>query len=576
MKTQEIKIPASKSLTNRAFLLAALSAKPVTIQQPLESDDTLYMFQALRVFGVESSLNDKGEVSLKFPQEWQNPTDPIFIGNAGTAARFLAAMSLVVPFSFRLEGDEYMQKRPQAELFEALRHLGVKIECHNQEEKLPATFHGVGGYPLTNELEVSGNLSSQFISALLLVAPRIQDGLTLKMKDIPVSQSYIDMSVELLKTFGVRVEVSNDKKEMKVWQGIKNAPEAYTIPADMSSASYPLAWSCLTKKPVTIINFGTQTLQGDEGFVDIIEEMGARITRNGDALTVLPPKKLKAFGTKDFSGMQDVSMTAMVLAICAEGESKLTGLENIRVKECDRLRAMVDGFKALGISYEADEQSISIKGSSKLLTPSPQLSTINSHDDHRIAMCFGVLRSALNLNIDITNPECVAKTWPRFWLELAELDEMLRTVSASIIKRTLGVEDLYLVVQKPRKENAWQFPQGGVDEGENPLKAAGRELMEECGTDIHVKYLGGRPLGSYKYFFPGDFQRWQEKHGTEAKVWLGAKVSFYYADYIDGEVEVDGEELIDHKWLRWDEIQEIVSPSYWDAIKDLRQVEFDR
>jgi 8-oxo-dGTP pyrophosphatase MutT (NUDIX family) len=191
---------------------------------------------------------------------------------------------------------------------------------------------------------------------------------------------------------------------------------------------------------------------------------------------------------------------------------------------------------------------------------------INSYDDHRIAMCFGVLKSTIDLGADphqksavkITEPECVAKTWPDFWLHLADWENQLRPVSALILKK----EAKYLIVKKPRKENAWQFPQGGVDEGETDKQAAVRELQEECGASLSVKLKGERPVGNYRYVFPKDFDR----HDSNI---VGAKVEFFKADYIEGEVEVDGEEIIDHAWVTKEELKDYFEGEYLQVVKDL-------
>lgn len=567
VKPLAIQIPTSKSITNRVFVLACMAKEPIEIQYPLDCDDTCHMVQALRAFGAKIQKN--GNVFTITPPKHLDIGDhnDIDVGEAGTVARFVSAMSLVLSGRFRLFGGPSISSRPQGDLFQALQELGVGVYPEKKAGHLPTTFEGKGGYPNENQITLSGNVSSQFITALLLVAPRLNEGLTLTMPDRPPSQSYIDMTLALLDLWGVKTSLSENKKTITLKKGITN-PSTYQVPADMSAASYPLAWSMLSKTPLTITNFGTETLQGDEGFRNVLQTMGAQIDQKGGALTLIPPKTIQPFESLDFSGMQDVSMTAMILAVVADGTSTLTGLENLKVKECDRVKAMYEGLQQLGVRIETDGDTMTIEGGRYWGKKNNRSLTIDSYDDHRIAMCFGVIQSALNLDFDISNPPCVAKTWPNFWKELAEWEGLLRPVSATIVWREgKNGKKEYLLVQKPRKANAWQFPQGGVDRGENPLKGAARELLEECGKALHVKYLGGRPIGEYKYLFPEDFQRWQKTYGTEGKVWKGACVSFYEAVYIEGEVMVDGVELVDHKWLGASEIERYVTKEYWKHVK---------
>jgi len=191
--------------------------------------------------------------------------------------------------------------------------------------------------------------------------------------------------------------------------------------------------------------------------------------------------------------------------------------------------------------------------------------SINSYDDHRIAMCFGVLKAAIDLGADphqksrvkITEPECVAKTWPDFWLHLADWENQLRPVSALILTNN----EKYLIVKKPRKDNAWQFPQGGVDEGETGRQAAVRELREECGESLTVKIKGERPVGEYRYVFPKNFDR------HDARI-IGAKVEFFAADYVEGEVEVDQVEIVDFAWVSEKELESYFSTEYWHTVRD--------
>ena len=563
---KKVYVPGSKSITNRALLLAALSDKPVVLTNVLDSDDSRYMQGALKQLGVQIEPSGKNQLKVTPPTQLTAEALELFIGNAGTAARFLGAVSLVVEGEYVLTGVERMQERPQADLIEALRKLGVDIKCQKQEGFLPAKFNSDGD--LKSKVELSGKVSSQFLSGLMLVAPALKDGLEIQITDSIPSRPYVEMTVEMLKLWGVKVAVSDDFFNFKISAGF-NAPSNYAIPSDMSSASYPLLWSVLRGAPISIENFGTKTLQGDERFVEVIKATGAKVTRNGEKLQVEPEFDLKPMGDWDWETMPDVSMTGMVLAAFCPGTSVFTGLESLRVKECDRIFAM-EQLKQLAVDMTVEGDTVTITGAASIKVLGGDVS-VNSYDDHRIAMCFGVAKAAIDIGADpyqesliqITEPECVGKTWPGFWVELAKWENQMRPVSALIVHRvgTNCGKDKYLIVKKPRKHNAWQFPQGGVDKGETGRQAAVRELNEECGATLSVKIKGERPVGEYSYFFPQDFKR------HESKV-IGAQVEFYKADFIEGKVEVDGEEIINHKWVTKEDFKDYFEDKYLQTVQD--------
>jgi len=253
----------------------------------------------------------------------------------------------------------------------------------------------------------------------------------------------------------------------------------------------------------------------------------------------------------DFSSMPDVSMTGMIVAACTPGVWRFTGLESLRVKECDRIAAMAEGLEKLGVNVEVEGDEVIIEGKREWGIGNREKIIIDARDDHRIAMCFGILRDALDLDFEITDLHCVAKSWPSFWEDLADWSGKLRPVSAVIVKK----QDEYLIVRKPRDEHAWQFPQGGVDIGESLLQAAERELKEECGEDLQVKFLGKNYKNIYKYLFPENFIRHDENI-------TGAKVHFFEAEYVSGDVEVDGEEIVEAKWVKAEELENYFEEDY--------------
>ncbi len=554
---KKVYVPGSKSITNRMLVLAGISDRPVVLKNILDSDDSQYMREALRSFGVKIEEISQTAVKVTPPPVLKANGQEIFIGNAGTAARFLSALSLVIEGAYVLTGIERMQARPQEDLMQALEALGVSIEYQKNTGYLPAQLRASGN--IGTEVKISGRISSQFLSGLLLVAPRLKNGLNITIIDSIPSLPYVQMTVDLLRLWGVNIQVSDDWLEYKISPGFE-APSEFQVPADMSSASYPLAWSVLSGESICIENFGSHTFQGDEGFLEIIKKCGAKITRSGEKVLLKPPKIIAPIGDFDWSAMPDVSMTGMVLASVAKGTSKFTGLESLRVKECDRIVAM-EQLRAFGVNLNTFGDEVTIVGGDEIKGGAEMV--IDSFDDHRIAMCFGILRSTQPLNFQITDPHCVAKTWPDFWLELADWEGQLRPVSSVIVHR-VGIKcgrDKYLIVKKPRKAHAWQFPQGGVEAEEAWLQAAKRELREECGSDLVIKFKGEKPVGDYKYFFPFDFDRHDE--GI-----VGAKVSFFYAEYIEGNVEVDNEEIIEYKWVTKQGMKDYFEEAYFEKVSD--------
>ena len=579
---KKITLPGSKSITNRVLILAALGNTPVDLSGVLDSDDSRYMRAALEQFGVVFEALGENQVRVIPPENLELPppnplptgegtqTPELFIGNAGTAARFLSALSLITEGSFVLTGIKRMKQRPQADLQKALQDLGVTVSSLEREGFLPTRFTTEQIID-TSTVELSGQVSSQFLTALMLVAPRLEKGLTIKINGEVPSWPYIEMTLELLRLWGVSFSTMGREK-IQIGPGI-TSPKQYQIPADMSSASYPIAWSLLQGIPIEMTNFGSTTLQGDEQFLDIAKKVGAQITRDGDKCLITPPGTLKSMGDMDWSTMPDVSMTGMILAAATPGTVKFTGLESLRVKECDRIVAMQQ-LEKLGVKIKVTGDDMIVTGNLQLLTNNPQLLTIRAYDDHRIAMCFGLLGATVD------EPECVGKTWPEFWVELADWNGQLRAVSAIILHRvgTKCGKDKYLIVKKPRTKNAWQFPQGGVDPGESGLQAAKRELSEECGQNLTVKFKGEKPVGDYKYLFPKDFKRHDKAphpgplpagEGDQRQRVLGAKVEFFYAEHLSGPVEVDGEEIIDHAWVTRDQLAMYFEPEYLEVTHNL-------
>lgn len=550
---KKIYVPGSKSISNRVLVLSSLSDEPTVLKHLLHCDDTHFMRESLQNFGISFKDLPNGDLKVFPSKQLKGNDSQNFIGNAGTASRFLSAFSLIINDSFSLRGIDRMHERPFEDLFISLQKLGIKINSQGKKGFLPVQFISQNKLK-NNTISISGKVSSQFISALLLVAPKMKQGLEIKIEDEIPSLPYVKMTLELLKIWNVKMEISKDFKYFKIFPGLES-PQVFQIPADSSSASYPVAFSLLKNEVVSIENFGANTMQGDEKFLEIAKKMGAVVKKQKDQVLISPPLKRNSLGKINFTAMPDVSMTGMILAAVTEGYSEFHGLESLRVKECDRIEAMRLGLLALGVKIEIEGDIVKIWGQERLKVLDKNL-IINSFDDHRIAMCFGLLRSIFNLNFEISDPTCVGKTWREFWLELADWNNQLRAVSSIIVKNDT---DEFLIVRKPRKDHAWQFPQGGKESGETDKKAASRELAEECGKKINIKFLGEKPVGEYKYLFPNDFKR----HDKNIE---GAKVKFFRADLLEGRIEVDNNEIIDFSWVKKTDLVNFFEKDYLKVV----------
>lgn len=399
-------IPGSKSITNRALVLAALADGTTRLEGVLESDDTRHMQQALLDLGIEvrklsaTSLEvDGGRARLRAPKK------PLFIGNSGTTVRFLTALACLVDGPVTLVGDEAMAKRPIQDLVDGLTQLGVKIDCPTGCP--PLTVHG-GKLP-GGRLSMRGDRSSQYFSALLL-AGALSDGETeLTIDGDLVSRPYVEITRRMVEDFGGKIEVTPNGFWWK--GGGRYAARRYDIEPDASSASYAFAFAAATNSRIRVPLLGPGALQGDYGFVDLLERMGATVERAADQTTVQGHGKLRGIDA-DMFHISDTVMTLAALAPLAEGPTSIRNVANIRIKETDRLAATVTELRRLGQVVNEGPDFLHIEP--RPITPA----VVHSYKDHRMAMSFAILGAAAN-GVSIEDPSCVAKTYPEFWRDLA-------------------------------------------------------------------------------------------------------------------------------------------------------------
>ncbi|MEK7523915.1 MAG: 3-phosphoshikimate 1-carboxyvinyltransferase [Patescibacteria group bacterium] len=397
-----IRVPGSKSLTNRAILAAALAKGKSQLKGALESDDTKYMIQALKKLGIR--ILKKGNILKIQGGKLTATPHSLFCGNAGTTMRFLAAVLATQSFTSKLTGSPRMKKRPIGDLADALQSLGAKIQFIGENGFPPIQIRG----PLQGGIcHIKGDVSSQFLSGLLMATPLAQKNVTIKVQGELVSKPYIDMTLKLMQKFGVSVN-RKGYQEFSICAGQRYKPTSMNIEGDASSASYFWGISALTGQAIEVENVTQDSSQADAAFQKIAMAM-----RQKDGA-------LKPLGKINASNFPDSAMTLAVLCAFAEGKSELHGLANLRVKECDRLHALATELRKIGTRVDELDDGLRIHGDPQTLHGG----VIGTYDDHRMAMCFGMAGFAVP-GIIIKNPACVKKTYPNFWKDLKWLKQKI-------------------------------------------------------------------------------------------------------------------------------------------------------
>lgn len=407
-----IKVPGSKSLTNRALLMAALANGTSVLNNVLLSDDTHVMINALQKLGINIEIN-QNTLTITSSGSFKAPTDPLMLNNAGTAVRFLTATLAHQPFSSTIDGDKRMRERPLKHLIDALTKLGAHIDCPSGCPPLT-----ISGGPLTGKkVSISGHQSSQYISALLILGPRLPQGLTLTITDELTSKPYVDLTIQLMNQFGIQGIKNNTHRSFEI-EPQKYTPQTLNIEADASSATYFFGIAALTGKTITVSNLTSKTVQPDIKILKALKQMGCTIIETENNITLTGPAALKALGQHDANDFPDGAMTLAVIAAFAEGTTTLTGLHNLKLKESDRLTALATELKKIGSNVTTTDDSITIQGNPTTLQGN---ASINTYNDHRMAMCFGMAQTVLP-DLIIENPDCVSKTYPQFWDDVATLN----------------------------------------------------------------------------------------------------------------------------------------------------------
>lgn len=415
----DIRLPGSKSISNRVLLLAALAAGTTRISGVLDSDDTRVMLAALMKLGVSLDKVSCTEVEIAGGVPFERDDLDIFLGNAGTAFRPLTAALALMGGDFRLSGIARMHERPIGDLVEALRQLGADITYTGNDGYPPLSIKS-GSIGANQAVRVKGNVSSQFLTALLLSAPiftaRTGLPLVIEVEGELISKPYILITLNLMARFGVDVIRDGWQRFTIPANATYRAPGLIEVEGDASSASYFLAMGAIGVGPVRVHGVGHDSIQGDVAFADTLEAMGATITRydtfiEARGVNVAKGEKLRAFDF-DFNLIPDAAMTAAALALFADGPCTLRNIGSWRVKETDRIHAMHTELEKLGARVTSGADWLTVEPPASFAAW--RSASIETYDDHRMAMCFS-LAAFGPVPITIQDPGCVSKTFPDYF-----------------------------------------------------------------------------------------------------------------------------------------------------------------
>jgi pentafunctional AROM polypeptide len=504
-KEYSLDVPGSKSISNRALILAALGRGTCRIKGLLHSDDTQHMINSLQTLqACHFEWEDNGETLVVHGGGGNlvHSGMTLFLGNAGTAARFLTTVCCIpsadnnpkASFTI-LTGNERMQERPIGPLVSALQANGYDIAYLKRNGSLPLKI-STTKYLKQATIKLSASVSSQYVSSILMSAPYItQDSLTLDLSgDQVISQPYIDMTIAMMRQFGVVVE-ERQKSVYHVKRMCYTNPAVYSVEGDASSATYPLAYAAITGRTVKVNNIGSLSLQGDAQFAKLVlEPMGCKVSQDECSTTVTGPQmgQLIPLGRIDIETMTDAFLTASVLAAVAGkgGRTDIVGIANQRVKECDRIGAMVTELRKFGVEACELPDGLSILGVSLASLRTPSVGVF-CYDDHRVAMSFSILGTVTPKYTLIADKKCVEKTWPTWWETL----EMRLDVKIEPHKRqnTLELESP-ISASKISVVLIGMRAVGKTSLGKRAACAMGKRFVD---LDEEVEKRVGKPISEY-------------------------------------------------------------------------------
>ena len=407
-----VRLPGSKSISNRVLLLAALSEGVTRVKGLLDADDTRVMLDALQKLDIGIDTRNFADIAVTGAKGIPSRKKDLFLGNAGTAFRPLTAVLALSGGEYRLSGVPRMHQRPIRDLVSPLRSIGASIDYVGKEGFPPLAIHP-GKIRVEGNIKIRGNVSSQYLSGLLIALP-LAGGGTIEVEGDLISKPYVAITLNMMRKFGVEVR-DNGSRSFDVPGFSYLAPEEIHVEGDASSASYFLAAGAIAGGPVRVIGVGRDSIQGDIRFTEVLEKMGARVEFGPDWIEVSSAGKLKPIDM-DLNHIPDAAMTAAAAALFADGPSTIRNIGSWQVKETDRITAMATELRKLGAAVVEGPDFLKITPPAKL---NPGVA-IDTYDDHRIAMCFS-LAALGGVPVTINDPDCVAKTFPEYFSVLASI-----------------------------------------------------------------------------------------------------------------------------------------------------------
>ncbi|MEO8354625.1 MAG: 3-phosphoshikimate 1-carboxyvinyltransferase [Chloroflexota bacterium] len=400
-----VRVPGSKSLTNRALLIAALASGITRLTNALFSDDSRYLATALRTLGFDVQLDETNrEMTItglggKIPAKQAE----LFIGNAGTAARFLSAFLTLGSGEYILDGEPRMRERPIRDLVDALTQLGTKLETMNGYPPVKISACGLPG----GKTRIAGNISSQFLSALLMAAPYARSPIEVELVTDLNSKPYVDMTIAIMKDFGVEIK-RQGYSYFTITPASYLPATRYQIESDASAASYFFAAPAICGGTVRVENISRTSRQGDIAFLDVLKQMGCKVMEAKTFIEVTGTSSLQGVDV-DMLDIPDTAQTLAVIAPFASSPTRIRGIASARVKETDRVHATCTELARLGVRVEEHEDGMTIHPVEKM-----QPAAIQTYNDHRMAMSFALIGLRVP-GLSIENPACVSKTFPGFF-----------------------------------------------------------------------------------------------------------------------------------------------------------------
>ena len=408
-----VRVPGSKSLTNRALLISALAEGTTRLTNALFSDDSCYFAKALQALGFDVQLDEANHEMTVSGLGGNIPARKaqLFVGNAGTAARFLTAFLTLGRGEYLLDGDTRMRERPIQDLIDALNQLGVELEARNNCPPVQIFAKGLIG----GKTKIAGNISSQFLSALLMVAPYAKSPIEIEVTTELNSKPYVDMTIAIMQDFGVEVKRNAYRNfiiPITTYQlptyNLQSLVSNYPIESDASAASYFFAAPALCGGWARVENITRTSRQGDIAFLDVLQEMGCTIKEGTDFIEVIGTNTLTGVDM-DMRDIPDTAQTLAVIAPFASTPTRIRGIASARLKETDRVHATCTELARIGVSVEEHEDGMTIYPCDDI-----KPATIQTYNDHRMAMAFALIGLRAG-GITIENPACVAKTFPKYW-----------------------------------------------------------------------------------------------------------------------------------------------------------------